>query len=125
MISKVEYWLDIADYDLKTAISTYKSSKYLYTVFLCQQTIEKRLKAIYIEKKDADPPYTHNLIFLVNKIEIVLTKSDMELIAKLSSFYIESRYPSYKNKLSKLINKAKALDILNKTKRLVKCLKAK
>lgn len=43
---KVEYWLDIADYDLETAKSMLTSGRYLYVVFMCQQAIEKLLKAL-------------------------------------------------------------------------------
>jgi HEPN domain-containing protein len=41
---KIEYWMDIADYDMETSRSMQKSGRYLYTVFMCQQAIEKVLK---------------------------------------------------------------------------------
>ncbi|OQY33403.1 MAG: hypothetical protein B6243_06545 [Anaerolineaceae bacterium 4572_5.2] len=42
---KVEHWLDIAEYDLETAIAMQNSGQYLYTVFMRQQAVEKLLKA--------------------------------------------------------------------------------
>lgn len=38
---KYEYWLDIAKYDLETAEAMFDSGRYLYVVFMCQQSIEK------------------------------------------------------------------------------------
>jgi HEPN domain-containing protein len=61
---KSKYWIDIADYDLETARSMQKSRRYLYTIFMCQQAIEKILKALYIQKYRKEAPFTHNLIYL-------------------------------------------------------------
>ena len=46
---KVEHWLDIAEYDLETAVAMQETGRYLYTVFMCQQALEKLLKAIYLQ----------------------------------------------------------------------------
>lgn len=44
---KYEYWLDIAQYDLETAVANYKSGRYLYVAFMCQQSIEKVVKGLH------------------------------------------------------------------------------
>jgi len=41
LMEKFEYWHDIAKYDLKTAQVMYKTGRWLYVVFMCQQAIEK------------------------------------------------------------------------------------
>jgi HEPN domain-containing protein len=38
---KFEYWLDAAQYDLESANHNYKSKRWLYVAFMCQQAIEK------------------------------------------------------------------------------------
>lgn len=38
---KIQYWLDISDYDLETARAMLFSERYLYVVFMCQQAMEK------------------------------------------------------------------------------------
>ena len=43
----INNWLELAEYDIKTANSMNKSKRYLYVAFTCQQSIEKILKAIY------------------------------------------------------------------------------
>jgi HEPN domain-containing protein len=44
MNDKVQYWIEISDYDLETAESMLKSKRYLYLGFMCHQAIEKALK---------------------------------------------------------------------------------
>jgi len=49
-VEKISFWVDAANYDLKSAEFMQKSGRYVYTAFLCQQAIEKYLKALYIKK---------------------------------------------------------------------------
>ena len=41
---QVQYWLDIADYDLDTAEAMHQTGRWLYVAFMCHQVIEKTLK---------------------------------------------------------------------------------
>lgn len=59
----VEQWIERAEYDLETAISLLKGKRYLYVAFMCQQSIEKMLKA-YIASLGKNPPLVHNLLRL-------------------------------------------------------------
>lgn len=43
---KIAYWLDIADYDLGTAKAMMDANRYLYVIFMCQQAVEKIIKAL-------------------------------------------------------------------------------
>lgn len=90
---------------------------------MCQQAIEKILKAIYVQKKDELPPRTHNLLYLMDILNLNVVESEKILFAQLNQFYIESRYPDERSKLAKVINKDKALSYLEKTKEAWKCLK--
>ncbi len=45
---KIEYWLDIASYDLKTARAMLRTKRFLYVGFMCHQVIEKVKK--YLKK---------------------------------------------------------------------------
>lgn len=121
---KVEYWLDIADYDLETAKSMLTSGRYLYVVFMCQQAIEKVIKALYINILDAEPPRSHNLAFIFNKLGIAASADTLELFNKLSAHYINNRYPEYKNKLSSLLDKNTAEEFITKTEETYKWLKS-
>lgn len=115
---KVEYWLDIARYDLETAEAMLSSGRFLYTAFMCQQAFEKILKAVVIAKGlEEEPPKSHNLGFLLARLNLESIPPDMENVAnRLSAYYIESRYPNYKERLSKLVGKDEAENILEETK---------
>jgi len=121
---KVDYWLDIAEYDFKTAEAMYKSNRYLYVAFMCQQALEKMIKALYISRFDDEPPRSHNLTFLFQKTKIEIDDDRLDLFDQLTSFYIEGRYPEYKQKLSQFIDKKRAQDFLIKTKEAYKWLKS-
>ena len=112
---KVEYWLDIADYDLQTAKSMLTSGRYLYVVFMCQQALEKIIKALYVNTFDTEPPRSHNLTFILNKIGITTLPERLNLLNRLSAHYINNRYPEYKSKLSNLLDKTDAEEYLTKT----------
>lgn len=112
---KVVYWLDIADYDLETAKSMLTSGRYLYVVFMCQQAVEKLLKAVYVNMLDAEPPRSHNLAFLFNKLGINAPPETITLLNALSAHYLNNRYPEYKSKLSTALDKQQAEEFLAKT----------
>ena len=42
---KIQYWLDMAGYDLDTAKAMLSTGRYLYVGFMCHQAVEKSLKA--------------------------------------------------------------------------------
>ena len=121
---KVEYWCDIADYDLETAKAMFTSGRYLYVVFMSQQAIEKIIKALYIHMLDEEPPKSHNLAFIFSKIGIGTSTERLEFFNKLSAHYINNRYPEYKQRLSALLDKDTAEEYLQKTEEIYRWLKS-
>ena len=119
----VEEWLKISAYDLQTAEAMLISGRYLYVVFMCQQAIEKILKAIYSDKKNELPPRTHNLLYLVDVLNLNILESDKILLSQLNQFYLESRYPDEQGKLAEEIDKEMSELFLRKTKEVWACLK--
>ncbi|MCL2721534.1 MAG: HEPN domain-containing protein [Treponema sp.] len=126
LMEKFEYWHDIAKYDLKTAQVMYKTGRWLYVVFMCQQAIEKLCKGLYLLFLDDNVPYTHDINSLVTRFADKLPDSvsdDRRLFfARLSAFYLNNRYPEYKERLSETLNKKDAKEILGKTKEVFKWL---
>jgi HEPN domain-containing protein len=53
-------WLERADYDLGTAEAMLGAGRYIYAVFMCQQALEKGLKAA-IAFRGREVPPIHNL----------------------------------------------------------------
>lgn len=117
MNNKVEYWIDLARYDFETAKAMNESGRYLYVGFMCHQTIEKALKACIVEKKDENPPYTHNLTILAEKAGIYheMTDDQKDFMDFLEPLNIAARYPTVKEKLLELLNTEKCSELIKRT----------
>ena len=121
----VALWLERAEYDWETATVMMSSRRYLYVAFMCQQAIEKILKGVIQRETDKLPPYTHNLVALTENCSVRFSEEQLDFLALLTRYYLNTRYPDYKQKLAKEINKGKADELLKKTKEIYQCLKKK
>ncbi|RME75413.1 MAG: HEPN domain-containing protein [Chloroflexi bacterium] len=121
---KVEHWLDIAEYDMETAAAMQESGRYLYTVFMCQQAIEKLLKALYIQQYGQEAPRTHNLLLLVSKLNLPAKSSYLQIMGQLNAYYIKGRYPTYKQKLTQLLSRQNARELLQDSQEIFQWLKS-
>ncbi len=86
-------WLKQADYDIDTAEFMHNGSRCFYSVFMCHLAIEKALKGLYQFKLEEVPPKTHNLVYLLNKIDIKPDEKIGKFIIKLNEANIATRYP--------------------------------
>ncbi len=68
-------------------------------------TIEKILKAIYVDKIEDTPPYTHRLVYLSEKVSLKLTDEQLELLETITDFNMEARYPDEKLSFKKRCTK--------------------
>jgi len=68
--NNVSYWLELSEYDLKSAKVMFKGARYLYVGFLCHQVIEKALKAYYVKELKTTPPFIHSLSKLAEKSDL-------------------------------------------------------
>jgi HEPN domain-containing protein len=121
----INYWFNMADYDLKTAQVMLDGRRYLYVGFMCHQVIEKALKGLYVKQHNKIPPYTHNLLTLYADLNLNLTKKQQDFFTELNPLNIKARYPEMKEKLGKAISKKKAGVLLEKTRSIYKWLKSK
>ena len=126
MNEKVKYWLDLAEYDLETARAMLHTKRFLYVGFMCHQTIEKGLKAI-ITKTGEFPPKIHNLSELSRKASIYdkFSDSQKDFIMSLNPLNIESRYPSYVEKINAVLTETKCREILSDTEELLQWIETK
>lgn len=97
----VLYWESHADYDIKTAKHMFDTKRYPYVLFMCHISIEKLLKGIYVKENGKHSFYTHNLVELAKKVEIDFSEDQKKLLAELSGFNIEARYPEWKSNFYK------------------------
>lgn len=108
--------MDTADY-------MFNGGRYFYSVFMCHLSIEKALKGLFYEKLKEVPPKTHNLVSLLNRIEIKPPEGQGKFLVKINSASIMTRYPEKLNKLKKEYSKEVVLDILEQSKELIKWIK--
>lgn len=128
MSKKIEQnWFSLAEYDLVTAKAMLQTKRYLYVAFMCQQAIEKILKACYVRRLASTPPYTHNLLRLIKELTFKGEMGDeiMGAIEELNSYYIESRYTEDIEELTRQFTEAKTTSILESTEEIFKWIKAR
>lgn len=124
MDKKTEEWFKQADYDMKTAKIMFDNKRYIYAVFMCHLSIEKALKGSFQERFKEIPPKIHNLIFLIEKVGLKLPVDLYDLVFNLNRVSIPTRYPDDLKKMQKDYNRKKTGEILEKSKEVMKWLKA-
>lgn len=124
---KIDYWLEMVDYDLETAKAMLKSKRYLYVGYMCNQVIEKMLKAYYVKVKSTQPPYTHKLIRLAEESNIykLFDDNQKDFLDIISPLNIEARYPTQKQDLLASLTEEKCINIIERTEELVLWIKSK
>jgi HEPN domain-containing protein len=96
------------------------SGRWVYVVFMCQQTLEKLCKGLYLLHIDDNVPCLHNITAVfskfADKLSEPLSDDTRRLFDRLSLYYLEARYPEYKNNLNSATDKETATLLLQKTK---------
>ena len=112
----VSHWVERSKYDFDTAKAMLDTGRYLYVGYMCQQAVEKLLKALIAQQNKENLPI-HNLNRLVEVAEIVnlLSFEQINFLAELTPFCIEARYGDFKESLSEIIDEKKAKEVYQKT----------
>ena len=118
-------WFKQADYDLDTAEFMFSGERYFYSVFMCHLSIEKALKGLYIRKFKDAPPKTHNLLYLIEFIDLDLPEDMYDFVFTLNRVSVLTRYPDNLQKMLEDYNREKTSEILGKSKELLRWLKEK
>ena len=123
----IDNWFSLAKYDLATAEAMLQTGRYLYVGFMCQQALEKLLKACYVKERGSTPPYTHNLLRLTAELSWggEIDPQRLKALQSLNSYYIESRYTEDIQELAAVLTEAKVRIVLADVKELFEWIKAK
>jgi len=115
--NKAKKWLER---DLQTADAMLNTARYIYAVFMCQQAIEKAMKAFIVNAGKEVLPI-HNLRRLAENSGLISQLNEEQLIKLdfLSQYYINARYKEDIAELSRGITKEFAADIIIFTKELI------
>lgn len=127
MDERVQYWIEISDYDLETAEAMLLSKRYLYVGFMCHQAIEKVFKAYFTSVKLETAPFSHSLSYLAKRGDFYesFSEEQKDFIDQIEPLNIEARYPSHKERLIKSLTEEKCIDILKRTKEIQQWIKGK
>ena len=117
---KYQYWFTCARDDIDSAELMLKSGRWFYTLFMCQQAIEKLVKGLYIFYIDDNIPRLHDINNIFgryrDKLPEQLAEEKTELFDNLSQFYLRSRYPDYTSALASLTTSEVAHSVYKKSK---------
>jgi len=81
------------------------------------------LKAFHLRRLKKEAPFTHNLVYLESLVDTGMEEEHKVLLSELTTYYIAGRYPTYKAKLSGLVKKKKAQEIMEQTEGLFQWLR--
>lgn len=95
MRSEAQGWWDLAQADLDAARGNLAEGRFYIAAFLCQQTVEKGLKAVWIAVRRELPPKTLSLPELAGELA-ALERFESELL-RLNPLYVSTRYPDAAN----------------------------
>lgn len=87
----INRWIRQARHDLAAAEAVLHIGIFDNSAFLCQQAVEKMLKAAFIAREEHDPPRTHALVRLAQ--ELGAPDDIIDLTQRLSPDYAATRYP--------------------------------
>jgi len=127
LLDKVNYWIELAEYDLETAKVMLKSKRLLYVGFMCHQAIEKITKGYFEKYKATSAPYTHNISKISKEAGLYdfFNDEQLDLIDLLDPMNVGTRYPQDKAKLEKSLTEEKCKVILQETEVLLEWIKNK
>lgn len=123
MRDQTKNWLEMAEYDLKTADHMLKAGRNIYVIFMCHLAIEKMLKAVFVETTGKTPPKTHDLILLSERSSVGFPREMSEFVGIVNNASVATRYPHDLSELKSSYPKKVAEEYLKKTKETTRWLK--
>jgi len=90
---QVAYWRDGAREDLLVARELVDRGRARHGLFFAHLALEKVLKACVCRRTQDLAPRLHNLVRLGEIAGLVLTESQLDVLAEMNAFSLEGRYP--------------------------------
>jgi HEPN domain-containing protein len=122
MRQEILNWWEQAQEDFKNAQLNYHNKAYYVAVFLCQQSVEKGLKTVFMLKKRESPGKTHSLVYLAKQIAV--PKEFIDFLVSLTPEFVSTRYPDVSGEIpARLYTESLTKEILEKTRGFMSWLK--
>jgi len=90
---QITYWRDSSIEDWQVANELINAGHSRQGLFFAQLALEKILKAYVCQQTDDLAPRIHNLVRLAEIADLKLTADQLDILAEMSAFNIEGRYP--------------------------------
>lgn len=116
MSGKSDFWVISAENDWEVAGHLFEKGDYSYALFFGHLTLEKMLKAYFVQAQGGVPALTHRLVFLAEKSGLDLTSEQQELLESVTDFNLEARYPDEKFSFRKRCTREFTIQYLNHIK---------
>ena len=113
---KYEEWFFQSDYDLETANQMLQTGRNIYCIFMCHLCLEKVLKGLYTKRLNEVSPKIHNLIYFINRLDLVLSNDQLSFMEKINRLSIVTRYPEDMREMIKLYTQEQTNKIYEQTK---------
>ena len=114
MRQEILNWWEQSEEDFKNAQLNFNNKAYYVAVFLCQQAVEKGLKAVFMVKKRESPGKTHSLVYLAKKISV--PAEFIDFLVSLTPEFVSTRYPDVSGEIpARLYTESLTKGILEKT----------
>ena len=123
MEEEIKRWMEQAERDFKSAKNSFNIGDYYVASLLCQQSVEKGLKALYLKKFNSIKKI-HNLVILAEDLK--LPKRLIDECDKLNPIYIDTRYPDASGDLPhKKYTQDKSQEDMNAAEKILKWIRNK
>ena len=120
-----EEWFLQADYDMDTAGSMFRESRYFYAVFMCHLSIEKALKGLYLARTKKEPPRVHNLMYFVDELQIELPSELDAFLTRLNGLSIPTRYPDELRRMTREYDRTRTDAVIEQSRKALEWLKSR
>jgi HEPN domain-containing protein len=95
------YYLESSNDDFDTMLSLFENKRYNWALFVGHLSIEKLLKALYVNTNNDFPPFIHNLLRLSEMCNLELSEEQKLFMVTVTTFNINTRYDDYKMSFQK------------------------
>ncbi len=100
-----EHWIATSNDDCKTMNNLFLSGSNNWALFVGHISVEKLLKALYVQRHKQHAPRIHNLYRLAELCGIELTDNYPDWLDTVTSFNINARYDDYKKEFQRICTK--------------------
>ena len=121
----INYWMEVSEEDFDTMKILFSNKKYVHALFFLHMALEKLLKSLFVKTFKSQAPITHNLLYLLEKIDPEVLLQYEKLLSTLMPYCIEARYPESKELLYKTTTKELVSALINQAEELKKWITTK